>query len=93
MAQRLIPRRGSHFWDFLTTFIAARRVFMSIYRRYERRVLKAALNLRQGFDEVSREIEFGYVPVVDTFDDPRCATSAGLDRHEYDENSGRGQDR
>ncbi len=34
--------RGSALWDFLYTFITARRVFLSIFKRYERRVLKAA---------------------------------------------------
>jgi hypothetical protein len=34
--------RGALQWDFLTTFVAARRAFLAIYRRYERRVLAAA---------------------------------------------------
>ena len=42
MTSGTITRRGSQIWDFLTTFVAARRTFLSIYRRYERRVLKAA---------------------------------------------------
>jgi hypothetical protein len=33
---------GSLFWDFLETLVASRRVFHSVYRRYERRVLTAA---------------------------------------------------
>ncbi|MDF1702170.1 MAG: hypothetical protein P1V36_13525, partial [Planctomycetota bacterium] len=37
-----ITERGALIWDFLTTFVAARRSFLSIYRRYERRVLRAA---------------------------------------------------
>lgn len=35
-------KRGAVVWDFLATFIAAHRVFLSIYRRYERRVLSQA---------------------------------------------------
>lgn len=42
MAGGRITRRGALIWDFLTTFVAARRSFLSIYRRYERRVLSAA---------------------------------------------------
>ncbi|MDA1193589.1 MAG: hypothetical protein O2894_00215 [Planctomycetota bacterium] len=37
-----ITKRGALIWDFLATFIAARRLFLSIYRRYERRVLSGA---------------------------------------------------
>ena len=42
MAGGRITKRGALIWDFLTTFVAARRSFLSIYRRYERRVLYAA---------------------------------------------------
>ena len=42
MAGGRITKRGALIWDFLTTFVAARRTFLSIYRRYERRVLSAA---------------------------------------------------
>ncbi len=42
MSQILATNRGALQWDFLTTFIAARRSFLAIYRRYERRVLSAA---------------------------------------------------
>ncbi len=37
-----ITKRGALIWDFIATLIAARRVYLSIYRRYERRVLRAA---------------------------------------------------
>jgi hypothetical protein len=33
---------GAALWDFLSTFFAARHAFLSIHRRYERRVLSAA---------------------------------------------------
>lgn len=42
MAGGRITKRGALIWDFLTTFVAARRTFLSVYRRYERRVLRAA---------------------------------------------------
>jgi len=42
MAGGEITRRGAQIWDFVATFIAARRVFLAIYRRYERRVLQQA---------------------------------------------------
>ena len=42
MTSGRITRRGAKIWDFLTTFVASRRTFLSIYRRYERRVLAAA---------------------------------------------------
>ena len=42
MTRGTITRRGALIWDFLTTFVAARRTFLSVYRRYERRVLAAA---------------------------------------------------
>jgi len=42
MTSGTITRRGALVWDFLTTFVAARRTFLSIHRRYERRVLRAA---------------------------------------------------
>jgi hypothetical protein len=40
---------GSELWDFIVTFVAARRTFLSIYRRYEKRVLSACkrLNVRR----------------------------------------------
>lgn len=34
--------RGALLWDFLVSFIAARRTFLAIFERYERRVLDAA---------------------------------------------------
>lgn len=34
---------GAALWDFLRSFIAARRIFLAIYRRYEERVLSSAL--------------------------------------------------
>ncbi len=37
-----VTKRGAQIWDFVATFIAARRAFLSIYRRYERRVLSEA---------------------------------------------------
>jgi hypothetical protein len=42
MTSGTITRRGAQIWDFLTTFVAARRTFLSIYRRYERRVIASA---------------------------------------------------
>jgi len=42
MSTGTITKRGALIWDFLTTFVAARRTFLSVYRRYERRVLTAA---------------------------------------------------
>lgn len=42
MTSGIITRRGALIWEFLTTFVAARRTFLSIHRRYERRVLRAA---------------------------------------------------
>lgn len=42
MASGTITKRGALIWDFLTTFVAARRSFLAIYRRYERRVRSAA---------------------------------------------------
>jgi hypothetical protein len=42
MSQESFTNRGALQWDFLATFVAARRSFLSIYRRYERRVLRAA---------------------------------------------------
>lgn len=42
MGAGTVTKRGALLWDFLTTFVASRRVFLAIYRRYERRVLKAA---------------------------------------------------
>lgn len=38
-------QRGAAIWDFLVTFVAARRLFLTIHRRYEKRVLKAARDL------------------------------------------------
>ena len=40
---------GAELWDFIVTFVAARRTFLSIYRRYEKRVLSACkrLNVRR----------------------------------------------
>ncbi|MDJ0520896.1 MAG: hypothetical protein QNJ90_02360 [Planctomycetota bacterium] len=35
-------KRGALIWDFLATFVASRSMFLSIYRRYERRVLRQA---------------------------------------------------
>ncbi len=37
-----VTKRGALIWDFLTTFVAARRTFLAVYRRYERRVLAQA---------------------------------------------------
>jgi hypothetical protein len=42
MTAGAITKRGALIWDFISTFVAARRVFLSIHRRYERRVLSAA---------------------------------------------------
>lgn len=42
MSSGTITRRGAQLWDFLTTFVTARRAFLRIFRRYERRVLSAA---------------------------------------------------
>lgn len=42
MAARIYRNRGSILWDFTTHFIAARSLFLSIYRRYERRVIRSA---------------------------------------------------
>jgi len=42
MASGTITKRGALIWDFLTTYVAARRSFLAIYRRYERRVRRAA---------------------------------------------------
>ncbi len=42
--------RGALLWDFLVSFITSRRAFLSVYERYERRVLSAARRL-----EVNRE--------------------------------------
>jgi hypothetical protein len=36
---------GAALWDFIQRFVAARSTFLSIYRRYERRVLRAARSL------------------------------------------------
>jgi hypothetical protein len=43
-ATGLVPPQdhGSLLWDFLTTFLAARRTFLSVFRGYERRVITAA---------------------------------------------------
>lgn len=46
--------RGSLTWDFLVTFVAARRTFLSLYRRYERRVLRAAEE--RGVDRAELEL-------------------------------------
>ena len=56
-----------------------------------RRVLKTALDLRQGFDEVTRQIDLGNVTAVDALDEPRRTGGARLDRHVDDENRSRGQ--
>jgi len=37
-----VTKRGARIWEFLATLIAARRAFLSIFQRYERRVLSAA---------------------------------------------------
>jgi hypothetical protein len=42
MAARIYRNRGSVLWDFTAHFIAARSQFLSIYRRYERRVIRSA---------------------------------------------------
>ena len=42
MAARIYRNRGSVLWDFTSHFIASRSLFLSIYRRYERRVIRAA---------------------------------------------------
>ena len=42
MSSGLVTKRGALIWDFLSTFVAARRAFLTIHRRYERRVLSAA---------------------------------------------------
>jgi hypothetical protein len=43
---------GALLFDFLTTFLAARRAFLTIYRRYERRVLSAARERDVSRDEL-----------------------------------------
>jgi hypothetical protein len=43
---------GADRWDFLATFFAARHAFLSIYRRYERRVLTAARAREVGREEL-----------------------------------------
>jgi hypothetical protein len=42
MTSGQVTKRGALIWDFLATLIAARRVYLSIYRRFARRVLRAA---------------------------------------------------
>ena len=42
MAQRSYRNRGSLLWDFYVNFVASRALFLSIFKRYERRVLRAA---------------------------------------------------
>lgn len=42
MAVRAYRNRGSQLWDFFAHFVAARALFLNVYRRYERRVLRAA---------------------------------------------------
>ena len=38
--------RGAELWDFIVSFVAARRTFLSLYRRYEERVLGSSKRLR-----------------------------------------------
>jgi hypothetical protein len=44
---------GALLWDFLTTFLAARRAFLTIHRRYERRVISAARERDVSRDELA----------------------------------------
>lgn len=42
MAVRAYRNRGSQLWDFFLHFVSARALFLNVYTRYERRVLRAA---------------------------------------------------
>lgn len=43
---------GAALWDFLRSFVSARRTFLKIYRRYEDRVMGAARRLKVGRDDL-----------------------------------------
>ena len=43
---------GAALWDFLRSFVSARRTFLKIYRRYEDRVMGAARRLKVSRDEL-----------------------------------------
>lgn len=77
MTSGRITKRGALIWDFLTTFVAARRAYLSIYRRYERRVLRAARSRgvpRSELKLAPKDLwELFHLPRLETLRDHRLA--------------------